>query len=128
MVAMMPPGDTPFADRILSALPGAVFVIDQMGVISFATDRAAALVGRRRDDLMGVSVLEFVTPDRAAPNCQFGDARCADSVAAAARFAEPQPAQLRAPGSSNRGLGDRRVASLSERGLAQEMRQGPVTS
>jgi hypothetical protein len=55
----------PLSARILDRLPAAVFVLDSMGTISFATDRAARLVGRRPEDLVGESVLEFVSAETA---------------------------------------------------------------
>lgn len=57
--------DPPAAAPLLDCLPAAVFVIDESGTISFASVRAAALVGRRPDAVVGESVLSFVNADSA---------------------------------------------------------------
>lgn len=54
-----------YAGRVLDALPGAPFMIDGVGTILFTTDQAAAIVGRRADDLVGESVLTFVDAESA---------------------------------------------------------------
>ncbi len=51
--------------RLLTVLPGVVFVIDGMGRITFATDSAAEIVDQTPDELVGRSVLEFVTAESA---------------------------------------------------------------
>jgi hypothetical protein len=52
--------DPLFGSRLLAALPAAAFVIDGVGTIEFATETAAALVGRHAEDMVGESVLSFV--------------------------------------------------------------------
>lgn len=52
--------DPGFGGRLLAALPAAAFVIDGVGTIRYATETAAALVGRHADDMVGESVLSFV--------------------------------------------------------------------
>lgn len=67
------PGAMTFADErfghlrapwwaLLNALPAAIFVLDQVGSILFATEQAAALVGHRPSEVVGESVLSFVDP------------------------------------------------------------------
>jgi hypothetical protein len=61
-----PPAERPdYAGSVLSNLPAAVFVIDGVGTVAYASERAAALVGARVDDVIGRSVLEFVSEDTA---------------------------------------------------------------
>ncbi|MBI2706213.1 MAG: PAS domain-containing protein [Actinobacteria bacterium] len=57
--------DAAYAERVLGALPGAVFVIDGVGRVKFATAPAAALVERTPGELVGMSVLEFVSEESA---------------------------------------------------------------
>lgn len=57
--------DPTFASRLLESLPAAVFVIDEVGTISFASRRAAELVGREPAEVIGESVLQFVAADTA---------------------------------------------------------------
>lgn len=52
--------DPAFGGRLLAALPAAAFVIDGVGTIKYATETAAALVGRQAEDMVGESVLSFV--------------------------------------------------------------------
>lgn len=64
----MGPGGTPetdergpgFSGRVLRALPGLTFVIDEIGTVRFATEEAAAFIGRRADEVIGTSVLTYV--------------------------------------------------------------------
>jgi hypothetical protein len=55
----------PSTDALVEALPASLFVVDALGTISYATDAAAALVGRTPDELDGLPVLELVSPDTA---------------------------------------------------------------
>jgi hypothetical protein len=48
---------------LLDHLPGAVFAIDDTGLIVAASARAAALVSRTLDEFVGSSMLEYVDPD-----------------------------------------------------------------
>jgi hypothetical protein len=57
--------DPDYLTRLLGALPAGAFVIDAMGTISFATERAAAVVDARPEDLVGQSVLQFVSEETA---------------------------------------------------------------
>lgn len=57
--------DDRYARALLERLPVAVFVIDETGTVSFASTRAAALVGRQPDEVVGESVLRFVASDSA---------------------------------------------------------------
>lgn len=52
--------DPVVAQRLLGALPAAVFVIDAFGTIRSATERAATMVGTDASSLIGRSVLDFV--------------------------------------------------------------------
>lgn len=54
-----------FLNAVLEALPAAAFVIDGVGTVLFVTAAAASTVGRDADDLVGESVLSFVTPETA---------------------------------------------------------------
>jgi hypothetical protein len=54
-----------YARQLVELLPAAVFVIDEVGTIGFASRRAAELVGREASDLVGESVLGFVGADTA---------------------------------------------------------------
>lgn len=57
------PPAVPIERAVLEAMPGAVFVIDELGTIVVATEQAGRLVDRTRDELLGTSVLEYVDPD-----------------------------------------------------------------
>jgi hypothetical protein len=48
---------------LLDHLPGAVFAIDDTGLIVAGSARAAAMVGRTLDEFVGSSMLEYVDPD-----------------------------------------------------------------
>jgi hypothetical protein len=50
---------------LVDALPGGVFVIDEGGLIQFASAEAAALIERTPDQLLGHSVLDFVGEEAA---------------------------------------------------------------
>ena len=52
--------DPRFATRLLGALPAAAFVIDEVGMIRFATESAAQAVGLQAETMVGRSVLDFV--------------------------------------------------------------------
>jgi len=58
-------GQPDFLTALVDALPAGAFVIDPDGNIRYATPRAADLVDRAPDDLIGHSVLEFVDEDTA---------------------------------------------------------------
>lgn len=62
--ATIDPSHAPVGE-ILAALPGAPLVIDEVGTVRWASPQAGALVGRHPTELVGVSVLEFVTSDSA---------------------------------------------------------------
>ena len=49
----------------LDTLPGAVFVIDELGTIRFANERTADMAERSVDELVGTSVLEYVDEEAA---------------------------------------------------------------
>jgi PAS domain S-box-containing protein len=51
--------------RVLDSMPGAVFVMDELGTITLVSERASALVGKPAGEIEGSSVLEFVDPDAA---------------------------------------------------------------
>lgn len=53
----------PSWQALVEAQPGAAFVIDALGTITWATEQAAVLVERRVDELVGTSVLDHVDPD-----------------------------------------------------------------
>ena len=55
--------DAPDERWLLDHLPGAVFAIDDTGLIVAASARAAALVSRTLDEFVGSSMLEYVDPD-----------------------------------------------------------------
>jgi PAS domain-containing protein len=57
--------DPTFLDAVLQALPAAAFVVDGVGTVLFATEPAAGLVDREADELIGESVLQFVSADTA---------------------------------------------------------------
>lgn len=57
-------GDDAADDRwLLDHLPGAAFAIDETGLITAGSARAAALVGRSITEFVGSSILEYVDPD-----------------------------------------------------------------
>jgi hypothetical protein len=58
-------GEAGLLRRVVDAMPSAVFVMDELGTVTLASARAAALVHRTMDDVVGSSVLEFVDPDAA---------------------------------------------------------------
>ncbi|MFQ5556214.1 MAG: diguanylate cyclase domain-containing protein [Acidimicrobiales bacterium] len=53
-------GDQGFAAYLAEAGPLACIVYDRLGVVRWLNESAAALVSRRRDDLIGANVLDFV--------------------------------------------------------------------
>lgn len=60
-----PASSDAFARRLLARLPGAVFLLDEMGCILYASPRGAALLDLTAEELLGESVLNFVTEKRA---------------------------------------------------------------
>jgi hypothetical protein len=54
-----------FLGALIDALPGGIFVIDEDGLIQFASAEAAALIERTPDQLLGRSVLDFVGEEAA---------------------------------------------------------------
>lgn len=60
-----PASSDAFARRLLDRLPGAVFLLDEMGCILYASPRGAALLDFTPEELAGESVLNFVTEKRA---------------------------------------------------------------
>lgn len=54
-----------FSDAVLQALPAAAFVIDEVGTILYATEHTAETVGRSVADLVGSSVLAWVSEETA---------------------------------------------------------------
>ena len=54
-----------FSDAVLEALPAAAFVIDEVGTILYATQHTADTVGRDADELVGSSVLGWVSEETA---------------------------------------------------------------
>lgn len=57
--------DAGFLDAVLQALPAGAFVVDAVGTIMYATDRAAEAVGQTSDHLVGESVLGYVSAETA---------------------------------------------------------------
>lgn len=58
---MVPPDPA----RLLEALPAAVFLLDRMGSVRFATPQAADLVGHTPESIEGESILNFVAEHQA---------------------------------------------------------------
>lgn len=61
-------GNPELVAAVLDALPGAAFVIDELGTVLWGSRQAVELVrgdGQEPSDLAGRSVLDFVTPDTA---------------------------------------------------------------
>jgi hypothetical protein len=54
-----------FSEAVLQALPAAAFVIDEVGTILYATEATAETVGRTSADLVGSSVLAWVSEETA---------------------------------------------------------------
>lgn len=57
--------DLTFFSNLLTTLPAALVVVDAVGTVSFASGRVRDLIGREPDDLVGHSVLEFVSAETA---------------------------------------------------------------
>jgi hypothetical protein len=57
--------DVAFLARLVESLPAGTIVIDQVGIVRFATREAAALVEQQPADLVGQSVLTMVDHDTA---------------------------------------------------------------
>lgn len=57
--------DLTFFSHLLSTLPAALVVVDAVGTVSFASGQAVDLIGYEAEDLIGKSVLEFVSAETA---------------------------------------------------------------
>jgi PAS domain S-box-containing protein len=57
--------DLNYLSHVLSTLPAAVVVVDAVGQVAFASGRAEELIGRPAAELIGRSVLEFVSAETA---------------------------------------------------------------
>jgi len=63
MTEAAPAHAVPEDRSVLEALPGAVFVIDELGNVTVATEQAGALVELTGEQVVGTSVLDYVDPD-----------------------------------------------------------------
>ncbi len=64
-----------FATKLIEASPLAFLVLDSEAVVTFASTRAGALIGRAPEDVVGENVLQFVHPsdlERCAEILDFG--------------------------------------------------------